>query len=313
MTQRYNWAYDKRESRQEYLEDRITQMGHDPDQYRMWHAELEALKAQKEKEKWPGQWGDKTTRQQWNKIEYAIGRKLTNATDGQLAHAAQALKKEVKRRAKARKQIREKHLKAKIAKLAADGYQPLQKAGKEVRRVITEHKIFPDLDANRPYENEIKSMVLATNAFRTYQPMRTGVLVAEKITSAGNDAIYVQPKALLCFVINRMQDKIAEEEEARKEVERRQQQLKEWEELQKARSAQVAKDWYQQMEEKNGKWKKALIAHEAIKNEANRAKMHEVAMQTQVLLAERKLDNVIVAIEKPTQCLPSADQEEQNG
>ena len=313
MSQRYNWAYDRREARQEYLEDRITQMGHDPDQYRMWHAELEALKAQKEKEKWPGQWGDKTTRQQWSKIEHAIGRKLTNATDGQLAHAAQALKKEVKRRAKARKQIREKHLKARIEKLTADGYQPLPKAGKEVRRVITEHKIFPDIEANRPYENEIKSMVLATNAFRSYQPMRTGVLVAEKITSAGNDTIYVQPKVLLCFVINRMQDKIAEEEEARKEVERRQQELKEWEEKQKARSAQVAKDWYQQMEEKNGKWKSALTAHEAKKREAKRAKMIEVAMQTQCLLAERKLDSVIVPIERPTQPLPNADQEEQNG
>tara|TARA_Y100000015_G_C2380218_1_gene84590 strand:+ start:68 stop:1006 length:939 start_codon:yes stop_codon:yes gene_type:complete len=308
MSQRYNWAYDKRQSRQEYLEDRITQMGHDPDQYRMWHAELEALKAQKEKEKWPGQWGDKTTRQQWSKIEYAIGRKLTNATDGQLAHAAQALKKEVKRRAKARKQIREQHLKARIEKLVADGYQPLPKAGKEVRRVITDHKIFPGLEKGRPYENEIKSMVLATNAFQSYQPMRTGVLVAEKITSAGNDAIYVQPKALLCFVINRMQDKIAEEEEARKEVERRQQQLKEWEEKQKARSAQVAKDWYQQMEEKNGKWKRALIAHEAKKNEAQRAKMIEVAMRTQVLLAERKLNRVAVPVEKPAQSPADGEQ-----
>ena len=66
MTQHFNWGYDRRESRQEYLEDRITQMGHEPDQYEQWHAELEALKAQKKKEAWPGAWGEKTTKQQWS-------------------------------------------------------------------------------------------------------------------------------------------------------------------------------------------------------------------------------------------------------
>ena len=46
------------------------------------------------------------------------------------------------------------------------------------------------------------------------------------------------------------QQKIAEEEKKRK--------LAEWEELQKARSAQVAKDWYAQMQEANGLWKQAV-------------------------------------------------------
>ncbi len=100
MTQQFNWGYDRRESRQEYLEDRITQMGHEPDQYEQWHAELEALKAQKKKEAWPGAWGEKTTKKQWSLIERAIGRKLSHATDGELAHAAKALKNEIKRQKK---------------------------------------------------------------------------------------------------------------------------------------------------------------------------------------------------------------------
>ena len=268
-------------------------MGHDLNQYQMWHKELEALKAQKQKEKWPSQWGDKTTKEQWSKIEFAIGQRLLNATDGQLAHATQALKKELRRRGKARKEIRQKRLKAKIEKLIADGYEPLQQASKEVRRIVTDHKIFPHL-AGGPYENEIKSMVLGTNSFCSYKPMRTGVLLAEKMSRAGNDLIYVQPKALLCFVINRIQDKIAEEEKALKDYERRQQELKEWEEKQKARSAQVAKDWYQQMEEKNGKWKEALVRHEALKKEAQKEKMIEVALRTQEKLAEHKLKDIVV-------------------
>ena len=307
MTQHFNWGYDRRESRQEYLEDRITQMGHDPDQYRMWHAELEALKAQKKKEAWPGAWGEKTTKKQWSTIERAIGRKLSHATDGELAHAIKAINHEIKRRKKARGRIRQQRLEAKVAKLQADGYQELPKAGKEIREVIANHKIFPDLEPGRPYEDEIRSMVEGTGRFRSYPPMRSGVLREDK------KFIYVQPKALLCFVINRMQDKIAEEEEARKNYERRQEELKKWEELQKARSAQVAKDWYQQMEEANGRWRQALVKLEEVKEENRSAIRREVAMETQRKLAKHGLNTIPVPTDKPTQSLPSTDQEEQNG
>jgi hypothetical protein len=298
-------------------------MGHDPDLYQTWHAELEALKEQKEKEKWPGQWGDKTSKAQWTKIEYVIGCKLMNATDGQLAHAIQAANGEIKRRNKARKEIRKKRLEVKIAKLKADGYLPLETAGNDVRRVIVEHKIFTDLDYGQPCKKQIESMVRGTGAFRLYKPMTMGVLRTEKPKN-GNDLIYVQPKALLCFVINRIQDKIAEEEKARKEVERRQEVLKEWEEKQKARSAKVAKEWHQQMDEENGRFRQALAKHEEIKvellarkdrlvSEENRsAKRRDVVLEGRRLLAKYGMNTIPVTTDKPAQSLPNTDHKGQN-
>ena len=60
-----------------------------------------------------------------------------------------------------------------------------------------------------------------------------------------------------------------ETEEARKkreaEKEEKKRKLAEWEELQKARSLQVAKDWYAQMQEANGLWQKAISDLEAKK------------------------------------------------
>ena len=70
----------------------------------------------------------------------------------------------------------------------------------------------------------------------------------------------------------------------------KQKRLAEWEELQRARSAQVAKDWYAQMQEANGKWRKVLSDLEAKKT---------------------ALKNVPAA--DPAQSLPNTDQEEQNG
>ena len=121
--------------------------------------------------------------------------------------------------------------------------------------------------------------------------MKSGVLFAEEISKAGNDNIFVKPKALLCFVINRLQHEIDAEKKRQEAYERRQEALRKWEELQKARSAQVAKDWFQQMQEANGRWKQALADHEARKAEAAKS----------------------VPAKKATQSLPNTDQEEQNG
>ena len=121
--------------------DKVTQMGHDPEKYEIWHKELEALKKQSEREQWPGAWGDKTTKDQWSMIELTIGRKLEKCTDGELAKGLEAIRKEIKRRGKARKKVADDHPEQ-IKKLTAKGYVPLPQAGKEVRRVIREHKIF---------------------------------------------------------------------------------------------------------------------------------------------------------------------------
>ena len=288
MTQHFNWGYDRRESRQEYLEDRITQMGHEPDQYEQWHAELEALKAQKKKEAWPGAWGEKTTKKQWSLIERAIGRKLSHATDGELAHAAKALKNEVKRRKKSRERIRNERLAVKIAKLEADGYEAIPSAAAQVRQAILDHGIFPDLDPDQPSQTQIQNMVEGKgNPWFDLGPMTSGILRA----SASASSIYVKPKMLLCFVINRLQQKIDAEKKRQEAYERRQEELRKWEEIQKARSAQVAKDWYQQMQEANGRWKQALADHEARKAKAAKD----------------------VPVKKAAQSLPDTDQEEQNG
>ena len=288
MTQHFNWGYDRRESRQEYLEDRITQMGHEPDQYEQWHAELEALKAQKKKEAWPGAWGEKTTKQQWSTIERAIGRKLSHATDGELAHAVKAINHEIKRRKKARERIRRDRLKIKIEKLEADGYEAIPSAAAQVRQAILDHGIFPDLDPGRPSRTEIQNMVEGKgNPWFDFGPMTSGILRA----SESGSSIYVKPKMLLCFVINRLQQKIDAEKKRQEAYERRREELRKWEELQKARSAQVAKDWYQQMQEANGRWKQALVDLEARKAEAAKD----------------------VPAKKATQSLPNTDQEEQNG
>ena len=288
MTQHYNWGYDRRESRQEYLEDRITQMGHEPDQYEQWHAELEAIKAQKKKEAWPGGWGEKTTKKQWLTIERAIGRRLYNATDGELAHAAKALKSELKRRKKSRERIRNERLTAKIAKLEADGYEAISSAAAQVRQAILDHGIFPGLDPDQPSKTQIQNMVEGKgNPWFDFGPMTSGILRA----GGSGSSIYVKPKMLLCFVINRLQQRMDAEKKRQEAHERRQQQLREWEEIQKARSAKVAKDWFQLMQEKNGRWKQALADHEARKAEAAKG----------------------VPAKEATQSLPNTDQEGQNG
>ena len=136
--------------------------------------------------------------------------------------------------------------------------------------------------------------------------MTSGILRA----SAPGRSIYVKPKMLLCFVINRRQQKIDAEKKRQEAYERRQEELRKWEELQKARSAQVAKDWYQQMVEANGRWQKALTDHELKKAAATR---REVAMETQRKLAKHGMNTMAVPTDKPTQSLPNTDQEEQNG
>ena len=72
-------GYDRRESRQEYR-DRITQMGHEPDQYEQWQ-QSRGPQGSKEKEAWPGAWGEKTTKQQFNDRK-GTGRAVERKLDG---------------------------------------------------------------------------------------------------------------------------------------------------------------------------------------------------------------------------------------
>lgn len=206
MTYR-NSIWEKRQDRIAYLQDKVTQMGHDPEKYEIWHKELKALKKQSEREQWPGAWGDKTTKDQWSMIERAIGRKLEKCTDGELAKGLEAIRKEIRRRSKARKKVVDAHTEEQIKKLTAKGYVPLPQAGKEVRRVIREHKIFPGLRAEKPFQGEIKNMVNGEGWFKKVGPMTQGVVrLGEK-----ENKIFVDPKQLLCLVINRIQEEQLDE------------------------------------------------------------------------------------------------------
>lgn len=198
-----NQIWEKRQDRIAYLQDKVTQMGHDPQKYELWHKELEALKGQIKKEKWPGAWGDKTTKEQWTKIERAIGNKLDCCSDAQLHHGLQSLQREIKRRRKAKEKAAKTRNEEQAKRLVAQGYMRLPEAIKYVQKTFHSHKILRHLyDAQEFYSGkQIRHMIHGHDVYYKMGPMRQGILCM------GDDAkhIFVKPKYLLCFVINRLQ------------------------------------------------------------------------------------------------------------
>ena len=119
----------------------------------------------------------------------------------------------------------------------------------------------------------------------TIGPLKSGFLQYGK---KKNQVIY-DPKQLLCHVMNHCKARDERKQQQQIAEAEKQKRLAEWEELQKARSAQVAKDWYAQMKEANGMWIKAISDLEA-----------------------KKAARADVPTANPAQSLPNADQEEQN-
>ena len=197
-----NQIWEKRQDRIAYLQDKVTQMGHDPQKYEQWHKELEALKGQIKREEWPGAWGDKTTKEQWTKIERAIGNKLNYCSDAQLHHGLQSLQREIKRRKKAKEKATQTRNEEQAKKLVAQGYMRLSEAIKYVQKAMHDHKILTDLWDEKVFATKrIRHMIHGHDAYRKMGPMRQGILCLSDAT----EQIFVKPKYLLCFVINRLQ------------------------------------------------------------------------------------------------------------
>jgi len=251
--------HENTEKRRSWLEDKITQMGHDPDKYEQWHQELETLKQAK-------------AAQLVVRPQVVVGRSagrlksygnFKHLTDAELERLADEVREEIKRRETARKQQAKAELDAKLEVFKEQGWLESSKAFGEVRRIIIDHKMFKTVEGKRQLgDNVIQEMVDGKNfPWSTGGPLKSGFFQYGK---KKGQVIY-DPKQLLCHVMNhckareerKQQQQIAEVEKQRK--------LAEWEELQRARSAQVAKDWYAHMQEVNGMWKKALSDLEAKK------------------------------------------------
>lgn len=247
------------QKRRLWLEDKITQMGHHPNKYEQWHQELEALKQAKPV-------------QSVVRPQVVVGRSagrlksygnFKHLTDAELEQLAYEVNKEIKHREAARKQQAKAELDAQLEGLKEQGWLDRSKAFGEVRRIIIDREMFKSVRFNKQLSDSTIQNMVDGKVFpwNMVGPLKSGVVQYGKKKT---QAMY-EPKQLLCHLMNhckarderKQQQEIAETEEKRK--------LAEWEELQKARSLQVAKDWYAQMQEANKMWEKALSDLEAKK------------------------------------------------
>ena len=287
MSKYVNPMYGEHESIQKrrlWLENKITQMGHHPDKYEQWHQELEALKQEKP--------APHVVRPQ-----VVVGRSagrlksygnFKHLTDAELKRLADEVREEYEHRVTARKQQAKAELDAKLESYMEQGWLKRTEAFSEVRRIIIDHKMFETVEEKRQLgDNVIQEMVDGkVFPWNMVGPLKSGVFqYGKKKTQAMYDS-----KQLLCHVMNHCKARDERKKQQQIEEAEKQRKLAEWEELQRARSAQVAKDWYAQMQEANGMWKKALSDLEAKK-----AARNNVPPQ--------------IAAQSP----PNTDQEEQNG
>ncbi len=287
MSKYVNPMYGEHENTQKrrlWLEDKITQMGHHPDKYEEWHQELEALKQEKP--------APHVVRPQ-----VVVGRSagrlksygnFKHLTDAELKRLADEVREEYEHRVTARKQQAKAELDAKLESYMEQGWLKKAEAFSEVRRIIIDHKMFETVEGKRQLgDNVIQEMVDGKSfPWSTIGPLKSGFLQYGK----KKNQIMYDPKQLLCHVMNHCKARDERKQQQQIEEAEKQKRLAEWEELQRARSAQVAKDWYAQMQEANGKWRKVLSDLEAKKAALKNA-----------------------PIVDPAQSLPSTDQEQQNG
>lgn len=286
MSKYVNPMYGEHENTQKrrlWLEDKITQMGHHPDKYEQWHQELEALKQAKPV-------------QSVVRPQVVVGRSagrlksygnFKHLTDAELERLDKEVREEIKHRDTARKQQAKAELDAKLESYVEQGWLDKSKAFGEVRRIIIDHKMFKTVEERRQLgDSVIQEMIDGRNfPWSTIGPLKSGFLQYGK---KKNQVIY-DPKQLLCHVMNHCKARDERKQQQQIAEAEKQKRLAEWEELQKARSAQVAKDWYAQMKEANGMWIKAISDLEA-----------------------KKAARADVPTANPAQSLPNADQEEQN-
>ena len=262
MSKYVNPMYGEHENTQKrrlWLEDKITQMGHHPDKYEQWHQELEALKQAKPV-------------QSVVRPQVVVGRSagrlksygnFKHLTDAELEQLGYEVNKEIKHREAARKKQAKAELHAQLDGLREQGWLNRSEAFSEVRRIIIDREMFRTVRVkNQLSDSRIQNMVDGELfPWNIVGPLKSGVMQYGK---KKGQAIY-EPKQLLCHLINhcKARDEMKQQQEIQ-EAEKKKK-LAEWEELQKARSLQVAKDWYARMQEANGLWQKAISDLEAKK------------------------------------------------
>lgn len=262
MSKYVNPMYGEHENTQKrrlWLEDKITQMGHHPDKYEQWHQELEALKQAKPV-------------QSVVRPQVVVGRSagrlksygnFKHLTDAELEQLAYEVNKETKHREAARKKQARAELHAKLEGLKEQGWLERSNAFGEMRRIIIDREMFSTVRFNNQLSDKTIQNMVDGEFFpwNMVGPLKSGVWQYGKKKA---QAMY-EPKQLLCHVMNhcKARDEMKQQQEI-EEAEKKKR-LAEWEELQKARSLQVAKDWYAQMQEANGLWQKAISDLEARK------------------------------------------------
>jgi len=190
-----------------WLRDKITQTGHEKEKYEKWLAELSAL-------------NKKTTyipRKKTSSGEWPDPAKLT---DSELAALFQKIQTEKTRRHLAQQQAERAMIKDQCAELAAKGWLTQQKAMREVRRVIIEHKIFDHItDPNELSERVIGKMIEGKKIYSEVSagvgPMKDGIFQYGK----KENQVLIDPKKLLCHLIEQIKGKLTWEKQKKEREE----------------------------------------------------------------------------------------------
>jgi len=202
------------------------------------------------------------------------------------------------------------------------GWLPELEALSEVRRVIVQQKIFGM--GKKRAAKDLSDQVIRAMWRGDKQPwdkhqgigaMPRGHFGYEP-GKKSKTHYYLDPKQLFCHVISQWKYQAQRKRQQAEAVAERKRfheaKLKEWEERNKARSADVAKEWHQKISKQNKKFRQALAKHEEIKQENRSNRMYDVAMQTQRLLAKHGMNTIPVPTDEPAQSLPNTDHKEQN-
>ncbi len=313
---------DRIQKRRAWLHDKMTRMGHHPDKYQKWHEELETLKQQSKQAK-----QEPIVRTEKFAVRPAAilkdGASLKGCTDYELEILQKFVNNEISRRATARHKIKMQRVQIILLDYKRRGWLPEHEALVEVRRVIVQQKIFGM--GKKRAAKDLSDQIIRAMWRGDKQPwdkhQGIGAMprghFGYKPGKKSKTHYYLDPKQLLCHVIAQCKyqaERKREQVEAAAERKRfHEAKLKEWEERNKARSADVANEWHQQISEQNRKFRQALVRHEQIKQENMGERMYAVAMQTQRLLAKHELNTISVPTDEPAQSLPKTDHKGQNG
>lgn len=263
----------EKQARIAWLEDKITQMGHPPKQYELWHQELEVLKREPKHAK----------QEPVVRIDKFLGRhaavlkdqaSLRSCTDYELKLLKQFVNDEISRRETARHKIKMQRIEKILQGFKDQGWLPEQEALVQVRRVIVEKKILGMGKKRAARELSDKIMRAMWRGHKPWDkgpgvgPMPSGYFGYEPGKNSKTH-YYLDPKQVLCHVIRQwkhhLEEQRVEAEAAAARKHFHEAKLKEWEEKQRQRSRQVAQEWHARMTEANGRWKEQIAKLEAQK------------------------------------------------